>query len=79
MGRAGARDEAPWPLEIHFKPAFISFPFSPGPHSHPSTKRVITEPRSLLPEPQENMKKGLQINTKMSLLDSEYVEASAAG
>lgn len=40
-------------------------------HSHPSTKRVITELRSLLPDPSK-YEKGLQINTKISFLDSKY-------
>lgn len=53
-GQCWACDEAPWPLEIHFHPAFISFPFSAS--LHPTltpmhTERLITEPWSILKDP----------------------------
>lgn len=53
-GLCRARDEAPWPLEIHFHPAFISFSFSAGlkPALAPvQPESVITKPWSILREP----------------------------
>lgn len=44
-------DEAPWPLEIHFHPAFISFPFSGSRQTALTpvhTQRLITAPWSIL-------------------------------
>lgn len=72
VGRAVlARDEAPWPLEIHFHPAFISFSFSVG--LHPTLtpiqlESIITEPWSILIHPSlsTNYKKKAPQNMKSS-------------
>ena len=89
-GQSRARDEAPWPLEIHFHPAFISFPFSAGPQptlTPVHTERLITQLWSILidsslstnysPKKYTKYGKQLQANTR-ELLFSGHINVDGS-